>query len=112
MVEVLRKEFAEYNLTYSIGGQISFDVFPQVGAAAAAAAHAVHTRRLGLLTSLLVHVKLLQPSSREACGTAHASAALTLEHWFAVVVAMPWCCAPSCQTVLQAECNLTHQAAR
>lgn len=30
MVEVLRKEFAEYNLTYSIGGQISFDVFPQV----------------------------------------------------------------------------------
>ncbi|KAF6261028.1 eukaryotic phosphomannomutase [Scenedesmus sp. NREL 46B-D3] len=29
MVEVLRKEFAEYNLTYSIGGQISFDVFPQ-----------------------------------------------------------------------------------
>jgi hypothetical protein len=50
MVEVLRKEFAEYNLTYSIGGQISFDVFPQVGAAAVAAAHAVHTRRLGLLT--------------------------------------------------------------
>jgi hypothetical protein len=30
MVEVLRKEFADYNLTYSIGGQISFDVFPQV----------------------------------------------------------------------------------
>lgn len=29
MVETLRKEFAEYNLTYSIGGQISFDVFPQ-----------------------------------------------------------------------------------
>ncbi len=29
-VEVLRKEFADYNLTYSIGGQISFDVFPQV----------------------------------------------------------------------------------
>jgi hypothetical protein len=48
MVEVLRKEFAEYNLTYSIGGQISFDVFPQVGAAAA---HAVHIRRLlGLIT--------------------------------------------------------------
>lgn len=32
MVETLRKEFAEYNLTYSIGGQISFDVFPQVRA--------------------------------------------------------------------------------
>lgn len=30
MVEVLRKEFADLNLTYSIGGQISFDVFPQV----------------------------------------------------------------------------------
>ncbi|KAI8462773.1 MAG: eukaryotic phosphomannomutase family protein [Monoraphidium minutum] len=29
MVEVLRKEFADYGLTYSIGGQISFDVFPQ-----------------------------------------------------------------------------------
>jgi len=29
MVETLQKEFAEYNLTYSIGGQISFDVFPQ-----------------------------------------------------------------------------------
>ena len=29
MVEVLKKEFADYNLTYSIGGQISFDVFPQ-----------------------------------------------------------------------------------
>ena len=29
MVEVLRKEFAEFNLTYSIGGQISFDVFPK-----------------------------------------------------------------------------------
>lgn len=28
MVEVLKKEFADYNLTYSIGGQISFDVFP------------------------------------------------------------------------------------
>ncbi|KAJ3416716.1 Phosphomannomutase [Chytridiales sp. JEL 0842] len=27
-VEALRKEFADYNLTYSIGGQISFDVFP------------------------------------------------------------------------------------
>jgi hypothetical protein len=32
MVETLRAEFAEYNLTYSIGGQISFDVFPQVRA--------------------------------------------------------------------------------
>ncbi|GAA5858953.1 hypothetical protein JCM1840_006632 [Sporobolomyces johnsonii] len=28
-VEVLKKEFADLNLTYSIGGQISFDVFPQ-----------------------------------------------------------------------------------
>ena len=28
MVETLRKEFADYGLTYSIGGQISFDVFP------------------------------------------------------------------------------------
>ena len=28
-VEILRKEFAHLNLTYSIGGQISFDVFPQ-----------------------------------------------------------------------------------
>ncbi|OQS00465.1 hypothetical protein ACHHYP_03561 [Achlya hypogyna] len=28
MVNVLRTQFPEYNLTYSIGGQISFDVFP------------------------------------------------------------------------------------
>ena len=28
MVDVLRTEFADLNLTYSIGGQISFDVFP------------------------------------------------------------------------------------
>ena len=28
MVEALKAEFADYNLTYSIGGQISFDVFP------------------------------------------------------------------------------------
>ncbi|GAA5954598.1 hypothetical protein JCM3765_003826 [Sporobolomyces pararoseus] len=28
-VEVLKKEFADLGLTYSIGGQISFDVFPQ-----------------------------------------------------------------------------------
>ncbi len=28
-VETLKKEFADLNLTYSIGGQISFDVFPQ-----------------------------------------------------------------------------------
>lgn len=28
MIEVLRKEFSEVDLTYSIGGQISFDVFP------------------------------------------------------------------------------------
>jgi phosphomannomutase len=29
MVETLRKEFADYELTYSVGGQISFDVFPR-----------------------------------------------------------------------------------
>jgi phosphomannomutase len=28
MVSTMRKEFADLNLTYSIGGQISFDVFP------------------------------------------------------------------------------------
>jgi phosphomannomutase len=28
MVDTLKKEFADYDLTYSIGGQISFDVFP------------------------------------------------------------------------------------
>lgn len=28
-VETLRKEFADYELTYSVGGQISFDVFPR-----------------------------------------------------------------------------------
>merc|ERR1712176_976301 len=28
-VNVLKQQFAEYGLTYSIGGQISFDVFPQ-----------------------------------------------------------------------------------
>lgn len=28
-VEVLQKEFADYKLRYSIGGQISFDVFPE-----------------------------------------------------------------------------------
>ena len=28
MVEAMRKEFAYLGLTYSIGGQISFDVFP------------------------------------------------------------------------------------
>lgn len=28
MVEALKKEFPDYGLTYSIGGQISFDVFP------------------------------------------------------------------------------------
>lgn len=27
-VEILKKEFAHLSLTYSIGGQISFDVFP------------------------------------------------------------------------------------
>ena len=30
MVSVLQKEFAHLNFTYSIGGQISFDVFPKV----------------------------------------------------------------------------------
>jgi hypothetical protein len=29
-VEILKEKFADLNLTYSIGGQISFDVFPQV----------------------------------------------------------------------------------
>lgn len=29
MVEAMRKEFADLNLTYSIGGQISFDCFPE-----------------------------------------------------------------------------------
>ena len=29
MVEAMKKEFADLNLTYSIGGQISFDVFPR-----------------------------------------------------------------------------------
>ncbi|BBN05728.1 phosphomannomutase [Marchantia polymorpha subsp. ruderalis] len=29
MVEVWREKFAHLNLTYSIGGQISFDFFPQ-----------------------------------------------------------------------------------
>ncbi|KWU42382.1 putative phosphomannomutase [Rhodotorula sp. JG-1b] len=28
LVELLKKEFADFGLTYSIGGQISFDVFP------------------------------------------------------------------------------------
>lgn len=28
-VQVLQKEFADFNLTFSIGGQISFDVFPK-----------------------------------------------------------------------------------
>ncbi|ETN38680.1 uncharacterized protein HMPREF1541_06717 [Cyphellophora europaea CBS 101466] len=28
MIEALKKEFPDYGLTYSIGGQISFDVFP------------------------------------------------------------------------------------
>ena len=28
-VETLRREFADMNLTFSIGGQISFDVFPK-----------------------------------------------------------------------------------
>ena len=29
MVEVLKKEFSDLDLTYSIGGQISFDIFPK-----------------------------------------------------------------------------------
>lgn len=29
-VEALKKEFADYGLTYSIGGQISFDVVRQM----------------------------------------------------------------------------------
>lgn len=29
MIEAMKKEFADLNLSYSIGGQISFDVFPQ-----------------------------------------------------------------------------------
>ena len=29
MVEAMKKEFTDLNMTYSIGGQISFDVFPQ-----------------------------------------------------------------------------------
>ncbi|KAL3369038.1 hypothetical protein AABB24_009705 [Solanum stoloniferum] len=29
MVSVLREKFVHFNLTFSIGGQISFDVFPQ-----------------------------------------------------------------------------------
>lgn len=28
-VKVLQEKFADYDLTYSIGGQISFDVFPK-----------------------------------------------------------------------------------
>jgi phosphomannomutase len=29
MVKILQTQFEEYNLTFSIGGQISFDVFPK-----------------------------------------------------------------------------------
>lgn len=29
MVSAMRNEFADFNLTFSIGGQISFDVFPK-----------------------------------------------------------------------------------
>ena len=28
MVDAMKKELADYNLTFSIGGQLSFDVFP------------------------------------------------------------------------------------
>ena len=31
MVDVLRREFADLELTFSIGGQISMDIFPKVG---------------------------------------------------------------------------------
>jgi len=31
MVGILREKFAHLGLTYSIGGQISFDIFPKVG---------------------------------------------------------------------------------
>jgi hypothetical protein len=34
-VEVLRERFAHLDLTFSIGGQISFDVFPRVRRCAA-----------------------------------------------------------------------------
>lgn len=30
LVNILREKFADMNLTYSIGGQISFDVMPKV----------------------------------------------------------------------------------
>ncbi len=40
-VETLKAKFADYNLTYSIGGQISFDVFPQARPLVTAAAPAV-----------------------------------------------------------------------
>ena len=33
MVAALKEKFGELNLTYSIGGQISFDVFPKVSPA-------------------------------------------------------------------------------
>merc|ERR1719215_1468742 len=29
MIKAMQKEFADYDLTYSIGGQISFDLFPR-----------------------------------------------------------------------------------
>jgi phosphomannomutase len=29
MIQTLESEFADYNLKYSVGGQISFDVFPK-----------------------------------------------------------------------------------
>ncbi len=32
-IETLQAKFADFGLTYAIGGQISFDVFPQVRAA-------------------------------------------------------------------------------
>ena len=39
----LKEEFADLDLTYSIGGQISFDVFPKV--------RALHGRHLARLTA-------------------------------------------------------------
>ncbi len=56
-VETLKKEFADYNLTYSIGGQISFDVFPQV-----------------------------QRAGRQGCWAAGAPAAARLPAWSGGVV--------------------------
>ena len=58
LVSALQKEFADFGLTYSIGGQISFDVFPTgwdktyVTALDPAPWLAVHTWRRRLLVLL------------------------------------------------------------